>query len=104
MGLGHDESHLVFIWCRNDCKVLFSATRKGNGMSCHFSSDKRGLRHLKEAINEFVQFVFGCCKWCKMVLAIIEKPSVERLVLKCGFDYVVDLDNLDHRVYMRARP
>ena len=47
MGLTTNENHLVFRWNRDDCKVLFSASRRGNAASCHFASDKRGLRHIK---------------------------------------------------------
>lgn len=101
MGLTTTRNHLVFRWNRNDCNVLFSAARQGNAMSCHFASDKRGLRKLKEAIDKFVCSVFSAFSWCTMVLANIEKPSVGRLVEKIGFIAVASCDK--GQVYMRLR-
>lgn len=87
-GVVNDKDHLVYRWVRDDCLILFSVCRKGNGASCHFSSDRRGLRLLGQAINAFVDFVFYAFKWCKMIIAQIEKPSVCRLVKRLGFEHI----------------
>jgi len=90
-GLTHNKNYHVFKWLDGD--VLFSVARLGNGATCHFAA--KDLRCIKEAINEFVEFVFYLFDWCTMVLAIIEKPSVKRIVLKCGFE------KLNDSVYIR---
>lgn len=99
MGLATDENHLVFRWIKPDCKVLFSAGQKGNAMSCHFASDKRGLRRLRQAINEFCVFVFYAFPWCRMILATVNVPSVARLLPDCDFEHIGDCD--DCKIFMR---
>lgn len=101
IGLATDANHVVFRWIESDCKILFSVARVGKGCSCHFASDKNGLRHIKQAINEFCEFLFRKFKWCNMILAKVEKNSVERLIRKCGFAKVGALDNVT--AYMRGR-
>lgn len=105
IGLPCDANHLVYRWCRDDCLVLFSVCRRGDAASCHFASDKRGLRHLKQAINEFTEFVFDLFKWCTMSLAIINKKSVMRLVEKCNYVPIAQLSDIDggDMVYMRLK-
>lgn len=98
MGLPTDENHLVFRWI-GPGKVLFSVAQKGLAASCHFASDKKGLRHLKQACDEFVKFVFFLFDWCKMVIAHVGKESIGRLIMKIGF---VPLGDSDHgTVYVR---
>ena len=75
MGLFTNESHVVFLWL-GPGKVLFSVTQQGKAASCHFASNKKGLRFLKQAIDEFVEFVFWSLKSVTMVLAQVERPSV----------------------------
>ena len=50
------DNHFVFKHI--DHNILFSVARKGNAASCHFKSDKKSLRFLKQAINEFVEFCY----------------------------------------------
>ena len=102
-GLGYDENHEVFQW-NGPGRILFSATRKGNGMSIHFASNKRGLRSVKIAVHEFITFIFDTCDWCRMIMGMIDAPSVERTAIKCGFIYAADIDNTDHRLYILQRP
>lgn len=101
MGLPITDDHLVYRWVRDDCKVLFSVTRLGDAVSCHFASDKAGLRHIKKAIDEWCQFVFETLNWCTMVIAQIVKPSVARLVEKCGFNPVGEVDGI--LIYARCK-
>jgi len=98
MGLKTNENHLVFKW-KGPGTVLFSVSRRGDAASCHFASDKKGMRSLKTAIDEFVKFVFWLFDWCTMVIAQVEKPSVGRLIAKCGFYPVADAGDI--QVYAR---
>ncbi len=91
-GLAQNENYHVFKWVDGD--ILFSVARLGDACTCHFAAKE--LRPLKKAIDEFVEFVFYLFDWCTMVLAIIEKPSVKRLVVKCGFN------KLNDDVYMKV--
>lgn len=101
MGLLVDENHMVFQWLRYDCKILFSVSRRGNAASCHFASDKAGLRLLREAMNSFAEYVFWLFDWCTMILAQVERPSVGRLIKTIGFLEVAQAD--DVIVYARLR-
>ncbi len=101
MGLAVTPNHLVFRWNVGHCKILFSLTQQGQSANCHFASDKPGLRHIKQAIDRFVRFVFSQCDWCRMIVANIKRPSVERTVQKCGFKWVSEVD--DMQIYARAK-
>ena len=89
VGLPINENHLVFKWSEPDCKILFSASKQGKGMSCHFASDKRGLRKIKSAITAFVEFIFKKYPWCEMIFAKVTMPSVGRILPKLGFSLLV---------------
>lgn len=102
IGLPCDRNHLVFRWGDNDCKILFSVCRRGNAASCHFASDKKGLRKLKQAINEFTAFVFDLFKWCIMSIAIVSKSSIGRLIEKCGYMAFAEYEDGDI-AYMRLK-
>lgn len=92
MGLPCNENHLVFRWTNHDCKILFSCAEKQDGLSCHFASDKKGLRLLKKAINEWCDFVFSSTDYTK-ILAVTGKESINRLIKKCGFIEVIKGDS-----------
>lgn len=100
MGLYVDENHLVFRW-HGPGKILFSVSRRGNAASCHFASNKHGLRYIKKAVDEFVRFVFWLFDWCTMVLAQVTKASVGRLIEKVGFMPVTSTE--DFTVYARIK-
>lgn len=87
MGLYATENHLVFRW-NGPGLILASVARRGDAATAHLACDKAGLRHLKRAIIDFVAFSFWLFDWCKMVIAQITRPSVERVVKKCGFVYI----------------
>ncbi len=82
-----NESYHVVKW-PGPGKIFGSYVRRGEALTVHFSSDKKGLRHIKQAINDFCEWAFHMFEWCKMIIALIEKPSVIRLVEKCGFKKV----------------
>ena len=92
-GLCTNGTHLVYRWDNEDCKILFSMTRRGNGMSCHFSSDKKGLRKLREAMEDADSFIYKNFAWCEMVFANVSLKSVERLIKRIGFVYMANSDD-----------
>lgn len=100
MGLCTDENHLVFRW-NGPGKILFSVSRRGNAASCHFASNKKGLRYIKKAVDEFVRFVFWAFKWVTMILAQVKKASVGRLIEKVGFMPVTNIGEIT--VYARTK-
>ena len=100
MGLCVDDNHLVFRWT-GPGKILFSVSRRGNAASCHFSSNKQGLRYIKEAVDKFVKFVFWLFDWCTMVIAQVKKASVGRLIEKVAFMPVTNIG--DFTVYARVK-
>ena len=97
-GLYCDDNHMVFKWVRGE--VYASLCRRGDAVSAHLACGASSLRVLKEAINEFCEYAFWLFDWCKMILAQVTRPSVGRVVLKCGFYPVGVADN----VTIYARP
>lgn len=100
LGVLETENTIAFSW-NGPGRVVVSFSQRGNSIAAHFASSKDGLRHIKTAINDFCLWAFNRFKWCTMVLAQIKKPSVARLVKKCGFFHVADIDGLT--VYARSR-
>lgn len=87
-GLFSTENYMIFKRV-GPGNIYFSLTQKGKAAFCHFVSDSQGLRHVKRAFNEFCLFVFSLFDWCTMVLAYVsDRPSIERVLMKCGFDLV----------------
>jgi hypothetical protein len=70
-------------------------------MDAHFAADKDNLRYIKTAINEFCDWVFNNYKWCTLIFAVISKPSVERIVRKCGFKYLTH--DQDKIIYIKVK-
>lgn len=100
MGVKMTPNNIAVEWT-GEGRIIASYAERGNAISAHFASDKQGLRHIKSAINDFCQWIFNKYEWCTMVLAMIKKPSVERVVLKCGFSYLASQNDIN--VYMRVR-
>ena len=96
-----NDTTLVYGW-EGEGRVIASFAQRGNAISAHFSSDKKGLRNLKPAINDFCDWIFYNYGWCTMIFAMIKKPSVERLVKKCWFTYLVSKGDI--QIYVRLRP
>jgi len=95
LGLPVDENHLVIEW-EGPGRILFSYARRGKGgLSCHFASNSDGLRHIKTAIDDFAHYVRETMPWCKMLLAVVGRPSVARLIQKCDFHYVTSNERAD---------
>lgn len=102
IGLPTNDNHLVFKWNVEGCKILFSAARQGNGMSCHFASDKRGLRRLREAIIAFTNYIFEHYDWCEMIIAKVTLPSVARLLPKLGFVELIQTEYYKAYIFDRG--
>ena len=85
MGILENENYLVFRWIKPGCKVLFSVTRRGKGAVCHMASDKAGLRSLKQAVNEWVDFLYWLFEWCEVIVAPTSLNSIKSLAIDCGF-------------------
>lgn len=101
MGVANSDNNYVVRWQGdNESKILFSFAKRGNAISAHFASDKKGLRYLKEAIDDFCNWAFFVFSWCTMVLAFVNKPSVGRLITKCGFNEIAT--HKQSIIYMRA--
>lgn len=100
MGLSANENHNVLRWNRDDCKVLISITRLGDAVSFHFASDKKGLRHLREGIEDIVRMV-SVFPWCHRLIAATRLDSVGRLVSGCGFNQIAYNDDKNIKVYER---
>lgn len=100
LGVLESENTLTFVW-NGPGRIIASFSQRGESIAAHFASNREGLRHIKAAINDFCLWAFDRYKWCTMVLAQIKKPSVARLVKKCGFFHVTDTKDLT--IYARAR-
>lgn len=70
-------------------------------MTAHIASDKYGLRRVKEAINQFCDWLFRVYEWCEMIFAVTSKASVKRLAERCGFELVAKDKSND--IYVRYR-
>ena len=101
MGLPTTENHLVFRYI-GEGKILFSVTRQGDAASCHFASDKKGLKSVKTACDEFVKFCFWLFPWCKMCLAHIKPGGIARMIERIEFALIGGTTK--GLVYARLRP
>jgi hypothetical protein len=100
LGVLQTDNTVAYVWS-GPGRIIASFSQRGNSIAAHFASNKKGLRHIKTAINDFCQWAFDQYKWCTMVLAQIKKASVARLVEKCGFFHVANIKDLT--IYARAR-
>lgn len=91
--------YMNFKWVESDCNILFSATRQGNAITAHFTSDKAGLRRLEQAVNEWCDFCFWLFDWCEMIIGIIERNSVCKLAERCKFEQVASFGKT--KIYIR---
>jgi hypothetical protein len=101
--LATSENYLNFRWKNPDCNILFSATRRGNAVLSHLSSDKLGLRKLEQALNEWCEFCFYIYEWCEFIVGVIERPSIRRLAERCGFVYLADDKIGKRKIYIRRK-
>ena len=98
-----NEHYLNFKYLDPSCHILFSVCQQGEkAVRVHFSSDKKGLRPLKEVINNFCEFIFDIFPWCEIIIAVVQKESVERIAQKCGFDKIENI-KADFTVLIRSK-
>ena len=102
MGLPTNENHLNFLWCEHGCKVLFSVSRQGNAASCHFASDKAGMKKIKRGIKDFCEFVFDIFPWCELIFAKVEVKKVKSIIKDCGFVKILG-SNTNKSIYALER-
>ncbi len=95
MGLALNQRHLVFDYqsLPSAGRILFSVAKRGHAVLVHFASNAQGLRYVKIACRRFMDFVLWLFPWCKMILACVNRNSVERLVKKLGYKPVTTLKN-----------
>jgi hypothetical protein len=99
LGVPRTSDYFVCEWREDDKRVVFSFSQKGNAMNAHFACGKESLRKVKTAIDDFCKWVFWGFPWCKMIFACTDRKSVERIVEKCGFEYLCQED--EGAVYVR---
>lgn len=103
LGIYKDENYYVLEWRDwEGHRVVFSATRYGDAILCHFAPAKDSLRVAKIACLDFIDWVFSACEWCKMLLSAVDKPSIMRFVGDLGFVDIARDENGKH-VFMRER-
>ena len=100
LGVPLDENHGLVEWFDGGAIVVFSFARRGNALDCHFAANKKALRHLRRAFDDFCELVRTEVKWCTMIISINNKDSIERLVKKLGFTYLASDE--DCKAYMRS--
>ena len=98
MGAAYDHNHTALGWNKKG-KVVFTFARRGDALDCHFAADKKALRHIREAISDFIAWVRKNILWCKMLLASIEKNSVVKVVSSLNFKYVTT--NQGYKIFGR---
>jgi len=101
IGLTVNKNYLIFRWTEPNCKVLFSVCRQGNGASCHFASDKKGVFKIKRAINEWCEFVFWLFDRAELIFAKVNHKSVAKLIARCGFIMIYSKN--DKSIWIRCR-
>jgi len=101
LGVVKTKKHVLMQWTDGIHRVVCSATRHGDALSCHFAASKDSLRYIKQAINEFTPWAFNVCPWCKMIIANIKRQSVKRVVEKCGFELFAYFD--ENSLYFKGR-
>ena len=90
LGVCRSDNHALYEW-NGKGKVVFSATALGKGLSIHFAAEKKSLREIKPAINEFCKWAFKTFE-CRMIFGEISRESIARIVKKCGFVPILDCD------------
>lgn len=104
-GLCTNENYFVFKWLRLGSGIYFSATRRGDACSIHYTHKKKDAGNIQEAVIEFIDYVYWIFPWCKMILACIpsNKENVKDLARSLGFELVAKEDGGDIEVFMRCK-
>jgi len=90
MGIPHTDRSAFYSW---KGKVFFSATMRGDTLDCHVAAKGRNKLLLREAINQFCQYMFLTYSQCNKIAACVKMKSVRNLCLKCGFVKIADIND-----------
>lgn len=99
LGVPRNENYLV-VESENP-RIVFSYAQKGQAITLHFACPPESLRDLRNGLNQFCDWLFYAYPWCRMIFGFINKPSVERMVVKIGFDKLMEID--EGAIYIRLR-
>ena len=99
MGVPFDNNHLAIGWKKKGCVVFSFRHLSGGSLDCHFSANKEALRHIREAINDFIEWVRTTYPECYRIVAAINRNSVSKIVESINFKYVGNLEG--HLIYER---
>jgi hypothetical protein len=86
--LDRNENYLVAQVGHN----WFSFCRKGEAIMIHFCS--RDAKSAQASAEVFIGWLFDQYEWCRMIIATIEKRSVQRLAVRCGFHDFARMGNV----------
>ena len=83
--------------------IVFSYTQRGKAANIHFGCDKKGVKYIKQALNDFCLWLFRTYEWCRMVLGMADEKNrmVEKIGKACGFSKIGKADGVV--IYARAR-
>jgi len=99
LGVLHNENHRIVQTLEGD--ITFSYTQHGKGMALHLAANKSGLKRLRYTLNAFSEWLFKNYD-CKVLIGVINRPSVERIARKCGYK-IMATDSNKNMIYMRTR-
>lgn len=99
-----NENYLAFKWDKPGTHVLFSACQQGKGIRSHFTADKKSLRYMKKALNEWNDFCFELFKDSDVLYAIIpkERKGIIRLAKACGYKILTEFKGI--QVLIKEKP
>ena len=90
-GLWYDDRFIILRWHGGppEAKLLASITQVGKGIEAHFASNKAGLRYVSQMLKEGIDFIFDTFPWCQCIYAPVHLKSVERIVERLGYQFLV---------------
>lgn len=101
LGVAKIPEAMLVEWREGSGRVVFSYARQGNALSAHFACGKESLRMVKDAINDWCEWALWAYPWAEMIFAVIGIKSVERIVKKCGFEFLTEREGF--RVFVRYK-
>lgn len=106
-GLYATDNHILLEWSDGERQVYFSAAQQGQAMTVHIAAKGKNKLALREAVEDFIDYIFTNYTWCDVVIGAITKPSVVNLANKCGFHHIGDAligeDAQEGRIMARFR-
>lgn len=106
-GLYIGDAYRVYEWSKNGYTVYFSATTLGKALSIHLAAPVDSRRCLRQAVNDYIEYLFDTYEWCDVVIGAIVPTSVVNLAKKCGFIHMADAligeDSAEGKIMARFR-